>query len=345
MMVLKAVLFAAAMFVAAAFMGNNLRKEDESPFIAIVYGFMLQWAAAFLAAVPLIVKERTLSELTRILIPVYILLVITGLIKGIKSLGAKREFKPFTKLDRSEIIYLSLFLGIVLFQLYKTVFYAYADGDDAFYVASARIAEASGKMYRLDAYVGITTPVPYRYALAPFPMWVAMLARVSTIDSAALSHSVLAPMLIAVTYFLYNEISKLLFGSENREKRYMFLTLVAVFEMFSNVSTSTSGKFLLTRARQGKEALACIVLPLLFYCFLRIVKSESEIKMRDYVTLFVIAVASSLTSLLANVLVPLAFFGAGIWMLVKRKKFVNILLLGACLCVNLATVILYIKIR
>lgn len=345
MMVLKAVLFAAVVFVAAAIMGNNLRKEDESAFIAVVYGLILQWAAAFVVFVPLVIMQRDLADAIKILPVIYGIILLAGLIKTVRAFGKNPVHMATARLGRNEMIYAGLFLGIVLFQLYKIIFYAYADGDDAFYVASARIAEVSGKMYRLDAYVGITTPIPYRYALAPFPMWIAMLARISGIDSATLSHSVLAPMLIVVTYFLYNEISKLLFGTENREKRFMFLTLVAVFEMFSNVSTSTSGTFLLTRARQGKEALACIILPLLFYVFFRMVKENGKVGAADYIRFFAIAVAASLTSLLANVLVPIVFLSAAIWMLVKRKSILNIFLLGACLSVNLATILLYIKVR
>ena len=229
--------------------------------------------------------------------------------------------------------------------LYKTIFYAYADGDDSFYVATARTAEISDTMYLLDAYVGVPLSEPnYRYGFAPFPIWIATLARVGRIDATTLSFSILSPMLILVTYFLFNEISKLLFGAQNREKRYMFLILAAVFEMFSNVSTSTAGTFMLTRARQGKEALACIVLPFAFYELFRLLKADGNVKLRDFLILFATASAASLTSLLGNVLVPLMFMAAGIWMIVKRKNIKNILLLAMSVAVNVCTVLLYMKI-
>ncbi|MBO4679042.1 MAG: hypothetical protein J5626_05170, partial [Lachnospiraceae bacterium] len=338
MIAVKVVLAAAAMLVAAALMGYNFKREDESTLMAVVYGFIIEWALAFFVATPLVIKEQSLTLVVKILVPLYIVCMAAGLIRAVLANRKSRKDTESVKkvaLKPSEIVYLGLFLGIVLFELYKTIFYAYADGDDAFYVATAKIAEASDRMYLLDAYIGIPTEIPYRYAFAPFPIWIAALARISGIDSTTLSFSVISPVLILVTYFLYSEISKLLFGAENREKRYMFLCLAAIFEMFSNVSTSTSGTFMLTRARQGKEALACIIIPFAFYELFRVVKADGEIKFKDFVILFVTASAASLTSLLGNVLVPIMYFGAGIWMLIGRKKFKNMLFLALSIVVNL----------
>jgi len=346
MIILKAILFAGAMLLSAAMMGNNLRRTGEGALMSVVYGFILQWAVAFFVATPLVLMEKTLSLVVKITMPIYGVLFITGLIRTILDARKCKESVQRKPLSFSEAMYLALFLGIVLFELYKTIFYAYADGDDSFYVSTARIAEASDSMYILDAYIGIPlNEPPYRYAFAPFPMWIAALARVSGIDSTTLSFSLLSPMLILVTYLLYNEISKLLFGEDNREKRYMFLTLAALFEMFSNVSTSMSGTFMLTRARQGKEALACIILPLVFYELFRLIKAGGEIKFRDFTVLFSIASAASLTSLLGNVLVPLMLVSTGIWMLVKRKNFKNIVFLAMSVSVNLVTILAYIKIN
>ena len=346
-MILKAVLVAVILFVAAAILGNNLRKDDEGAGIAVVYGFIIEWAVVFFVATPAVILGKPLSLVVKIAVPVYGVLLITGLVRLFLMMRTGKIKTERKALSTSEIVYLGLFFGIVLFELYKTIFYAYADGDDSFYVATARIAEVSDSMYRLDAYIGIDigTSIPFRYALAPFPIWIAMLARVSGVDSATLSFSILSPMLVVVTFFLYNEISKLLFGRENREKRYMFLALTAVFEMFANVSTSTAGTFMLTRARQGKEALACIILPLVFYELFRIVKADGDIKFLDFVTLVATTSAASLASLLGNVLVPLMLAGAGIWLIVKRKNFKNILLLAMSVVVILLTILLYLKIN
>lgn len=344
MLIIRSLLFVAVMVTAATGMGNLIRRDDEGRLMALVYGFAAEWAIAFAVGVPLVLTEKKLSLLTVILMALYATLFVAGtaatVVRGRKGVQ-KVARQP---LKGSEIIYLGIFLSIVLFELYKTIFYAYADGDDSFYVASARIAEASDTMYKLDAYIGTPAPLPYRYVFAPFPMWIASLARVSGIDSATLSHSVLAPMLIVLTYIIFNEISKLLFGEENREKRYIFLILAAVFELFSNVSTSTAGTFMLTRARQGKEALACIILPLLFYKLFKIAKEGGDVCFKDFVTIFVIVGAASLSSLLGNILVPIMLLGAVIWMFVMRKGLKNAVLIGSPVVINMITVLLYMKI-
>ena len=345
MLIVRALLFVAVMLVAATGMGNLIRRDDEGRLMAVVYGFAIEWALAFAVGVPLVLLEKRLSLLAAVLMGLYLVLFLAGLIVTIMR-ARKGAGKPAGKpLSGSEIVYLGIFLSIVLFVLYKTVFYAYADGDDSFYVATARVAEASDRMYLLDAYIGTPAPIPYRYAFAPFPMWVASLARVSGIDSATLSHSVLAPMLIVLTYIIFNEISKLLFGEENREKRYMFLILAAVLELFSNVSTSTAGTFMLTRARQGKEALACIILPLLFYKLFKIAKEGGKVGFRDFITIFAITGAAALSSLLGNILVPIMLFGAVIWMFATGKGLKNAVATGLPVVISLITVLLYLKMR
>ena len=345
-MIFRCMIFVAVFLIMTAMIGYNLKRDDESPLMTIVYGLAISWALAFLVGVPLIIKHKPLSLMMWILLALYAVLAVLGLFMFIrKRIGAKEKasIAPFKK---SEMIYLGLFLGIVAFQLYKTIFYACADGDDAFYIATARTAEVSNRMYELDAYIGVPiAEMPFRYVFAPFPMWEAVLARVSGVHTATLAHTVLPPILIIVTYILYNEISKLLFGAENREKRFMFLTLTAVFEMFANVSTSTSGTFLLTRARQGKEALACIILPLLFYELFRLARADGEVKFKDLLILFAAFGAASLSSLLGNVLAPIMVAGAVLWMLVRRKRFKNIVLICTPVIISAATVLMYLKIR
>lgn len=345
-MILRCVIFVAVFLPATAMIGYNLKRDDESLLMTLVYGLIISWALAFVVGVPLIIKHKPLSLMLWILLALYGVLAATGLFMCIRRriiAGPKAPIAPFKK---SEIIYLGLFLGIVAFQLYKAIFYACADGDDAFYIATARTAEISNRMYELDAYIGVPVDeMPFRYVFAPFPMWEAVLARVSGVHTATLAHTILPPILIIVTYILYNEISKLLFGAENREKRFMFLTLTAVFEMFANVSTSTSGTFLLTRARQGKEALACIILPLLFYELFRLARAEGELKIKDLMLLFATFGAASLSSLLGNVLAPIMIAGAALWMLVKRKRFGNIVLICTPVIISAATVLMYLKIR
>lgn len=287
-------------FILFPFLLGALFKGEETGYaVSLAYGFAVEWATFFVLAIPAIIFKRSLSELIYPVLGIWLVLSVVG---GVLFVKSKKQFKRCV-LSKTEIIYLGIFLAIVGFQLYKAVFYAYEDGDDAFYVATSQIANASDRMFLMDAYKGTATTMEYRYALAPFPIWIAMVSRLSGVNVATLSHVIIPVVFISLTYIIYNEIAGLLFNGE-REKKYMLLSLVALFEMFSNVSTSTSGTFLLTRARQGKEALACIVIPLVFLEVYRIIKSGYDIKFRQWAFLVVLCTAGALTSVFANLLIP-----------------------------------------
>lgn len=319
-------------------MGLLFKGEGAGCAISLAYGFVAEWAVFFVMAIPAIILKRSLSELIYPVLGLWLIGAFAGAIYFFKSGKCKIRWNALTK---SEIVYLGIFLAIVAFQLYKTVFYAYADGDDSFYVATSQVANASDKMFLADAYKGDATSIEYRYALAPFPIWIAMVSRLSGVNVATLSHVIIPVVFIILTYIIYNEIAGILFA-EDKEKKYMFLSLVAVFEMFSNVSTSTSGTFMLTRARQGKEALACIVIPLMFFVIFRMIKSGFELPLMRWFLLLLISVGASLTSVFANILVPFMVLFLVICEIVQKCPLKRILASCVVVLPNLCVALLYI---
>lgn len=319
-------------------MGLLLRKEKESLLISFVYGYILQWAIFFVVCVPEIIKKGTLSRVSKITIAVYAVCAVLGLVKYFLT---KKERNRPAVLSKSEIIYLAVFLGLVLFQIYKALFFAYEDGDDSFYVSISQYSAVADRMYTADAYRGTPTVIWYRYALAPFPEWIASFAQRTGINAAIFSHTIIPPVFIVITYIIFNEIAKLLF-KEDAEKRYMFLALIAVFEMFENVSTSTSGTFLLTRARQGKEALACIVLPLLFFEIFCVIKNDCKISFSMFVLMVCTGISASLTSMFGNMLAPVMTAFLLLYILIKKKGLKSFILTGLTIVPNALAVLLYL---
>lgn len=322
-------------------MGLILFRKNENILMALPYGYIVEWAMFVAVSIPLIILQKPFSMMySASVIAEGILCVIGILFFAFKTRSAEK--KQFLPLSRSEMVYLGLFLAIVFFQLFKAAFFSYEDGDDAYYVAVSQVVDMENVPYSVDPYLGRPISVNYRYALAPFPVFASVISVFSGANASMVSHLVLPLVLIPITYVIYNEISKLLFG-EDREKRYMFLTLTAVYEMFSAVSTSTAGRFLLTRARQGKEALANIIIPLLFLVILRVVKKSGEYSFLDWVTLFATCLAASLTSLFGNILAPLMIFFLFVYYLVKNKKLGCALWLAASIVPNIISVLLYVK--
>ena len=170
-----------------------------------------------------------------------------------------------------------LFLALLGFQLYRAAAYASFDGDDAYYVVESLIAQQADTMYSILPYTGRHTGLDIRHALAVFPMWIAFVADKSHIHATILSHTILPLILIPLSYLVYYEIGRVLFREKpeadirsagSRENLPVFMILMAMFQIFGNVSIYTNETFFLTRTWQGKAVAGSLVIPALLWLFL-----------------------------------------------------------------------------
>lgn len=170
-----------------------------------------------------------------------------------------------------------LFLILLGFQLYKAVAYASYDGDDAYYVVESLIAQQADTMYSILPYTGRHTGLDIRHAMAVFPMWIAFVATKSHIHATILSHLIMPLVLIPLTYLVYYETGRILFGRTggnhetfSSENLPVFMIIMGVFQIFGNVSIYTNETFFLTRTWQGKTVAGSLVIPALLWLFLMI---------------------------------------------------------------------------
>lgn len=168
-----------------------------------------------------------------------------------------------------------LFLLLLLFQLVQAVRMTYGDGDDAYYVAVSGITENAETMYRKLPYTGGTTHVDIRHGLAPFPIWIAFLARISGIRAVSVAHVAVPLVLIPATYLIFYLLGRKLF--EGKEKRIpLFLIFTELLVLFGDYSLYTVENFMLARSRQGKAALGSIVVPMMFFLLLILLQQIQE---------------------------------------------------------------------
>lgn len=212
-----------------------------------------------------------------------------------------------------------LFFALLGFQLYKAVAYASFDGDDAYYVVESLLAQEAGVMYRILPLTGGSTGIDVRHALAVFPMWIAFVSVRAGIHATIVSHVVMPLVLIPLTYLLYYEIGRVLFARENFP---VFMILMAVFQIFGNVSIYTTETFFLTRTWQGKAVAGALAIPAVLWLFLLLCsgKRENDIEMeqekedrRGLWFLFVcvqmsVGICSSIAVFLVSILTALTAF-------------------------------------
>ena len=326
MLVLKISLICISVWLTAIIAGliyKNARK-DASFAMSSVWGLLTMWGLFWPCAVFCIVKKLTLTTVMELYLPVLGAWCVFSVVIYIFTMRKKEKSnETFQKFTRAEVIYLGLFLGIVLYQLFKSVFFSYADGDDSYYVAMAQSARTQGSLYAQDAYTGASVELATRYAFSPFPIFISLLSQLSGINAVTVAHICMPVILIPITYVIFNNVATSLFG-DNRAKRYMFLTLSAVFVMFGGYSFNTAEMFMLSRARQGKEALASIVIPALFALLLSIIKEEEKkITWKNYIAIIFLSISAALCSMFGNVLVLLMLFAYFVYLFFVKASWME----------------------
>lgn len=295
------VLILAVLLLAVPFLAGGLfvraGEEGIKPIFRWISGQMLLWAGFQAICVPLLLSQADFKSVVVLFGGYTGLLILFGFAAEGRRLAALRGIKGKKSPERlpgKELLLWAVFLLLFLFQIYRAIFYTYADGDDAYYVAVSATTESSDRMYIALAYTGhAATALDLRHGLAPFPIWIAFLARVSGMPVAITAHIAVSMALIAMGYGVLALIGTQLF--QERKKFLLFLILTELLVLFGGYSIYTPENFMLARSRQGKAALASLVIPfivfLLLYLFRQI--DEGKAVYRRYYLLLAAAVVSA----------------------------------------------------
>ena len=197
-MIAVRLLWLAVLLVAIpAWVGNcflNVDKPCRNPVFLWISGQMLLWAGFQVICVPVILLEGRMWMVTVAYCGYILVLLAAATVRYFRqsrTLRAVREAKP----EKAEIILWVLAGVLLLVQLVLAVLMVYGDGDDAYYVAISAAAEESGRMYQKIPYTGMHTELDVRHGLAPFPIWIAWLARMTGISTVVVAKTLLPVVL------------------------------------------------------------------------------------------------------------------------------------------------------
>lgn len=269
-LILVLLLGAAPVLVGGLFVPAD-REGFDLPF-RWVSGQMFLWAGFQIICVPLILLHqnhnfRHLCILFGGFMAAAVLAALGAEVRRKKEPKKLLAEKRGRERDKVAFVLWLLVLGLLLLQMVLAAVMAYEEGDDAYYVATAVITEGSDTMYQILPYTGFTTGLDARHGLAPFPVWVAFLSRLSGVHAAAVSQVVLPVVLIAMAYSVFFLTGRRLVG-DNRRGFPLFMLFLELLVMFGGQSLYTSENFLLVRTAQGKAVLAGIVIPFLVWLLL-----------------------------------------------------------------------------
>lgn len=321
--------------------GTMFERTQRNWLFAWCSGQITLWAGFLFICVPMILCEKSFMTVCHVFNGYTLSLVLFALIlKGRENFLLGKNKKSVlhneikNKLTVRQGILWGIFACLFVFQLWMTVFWAYEEGDDAFYLATATITEASNTMYIRLPYTGATTGLDARHGLAPFPVWIAYLGRMSGMHPITVGQIVLPVAIVGMAYSVYGLVVAHL-CKERKENIPLFMILVELLILFGGYSLYTTENFLLVRASQGKAVIANIILPFLLFLFLRILSGAEEEKGKsigEWVLVALTAIAGCLCSTQGTILVCIMLGITGVCAALEYKK-IKVLLQAAICCV------------
>lgn len=348
-----------------AMVGELLRGVSKSagelPF-RWISGQILLWAGFQLICVPMILLEQNFSQLQRafqlytvLLLGVSFLVVLRRIWKRKRSgsSAACREASRPKSMQlpaprpRSWYILWGIALLLLLFQLLMIGFLAYEEGDDAFYVALSTITMDSDTMYRKLPYTGSATGLDARHGLAPFPMWIAYLAKTAGIPAATAAHIAAPIILVLIAYALYYLLGKKLLAERLQQLPFFFI-LAELMVLFGGYSVYSAENFLLVRTSQGKAVIANIILPfllLLLLLLLEKLEKAEKIGFSHWLLLSMTMISGCLCSTLGSLLTCMLMGIVGICGAVCYRKWKLLLPMAICCVPPACYALLYFTIR
>lgn len=360
---------------------EHLPKKLQTAGVTLLIGYLLLFALLEMVGIPIMLLS-VYHGYSRMVI-LYAALQILGagagygfwIYRGKKARktnlsGALKETDNILWLRRAPYdswegrLLLVLFLLLVGFQLCMAFTRASFDGDDAYYVVQALTAQQTDTLYRIDPNRGVSMPLDARHALALFPIWEAFVGTMCGIHATVMAHSVAPLFLIPLTYLIYYEIGRELFCNK-KSLLPMFMVLMALWQMFGNVSIYTTETFFLTRTWQGKSFAGNFIIPAVFWIFLCLFREEerenqqkldlgaeadAEGKNRKiqrensgslWILLTLLNLASGASSSLAVLLSCALTMGLGMLLTIRSRRFRNLIYAGLSCVLGGIYVILY----
>lgn len=311
-------------------------KNRKNVIFMWISGQMLLWAVFQILCVPLILLEQDFSMVEILFSAALVGLLFLATVQYWRQNRGKRWNLVPEKADRQTCMLWGLFLVLLLVQLLLAVILVYNDGDDAYYVALSAATEESGGMYQKHPYTGLATALDIRHGLAPFPIWIAWLARMTGLPAVMVAKTLLPLALISMTYGVFYLIGSRILWPGGEGKKWslpVFLICTEVLVIFGDYSFYTVENFMIARSRQGKAALGSILIPMIFFLLLdllRRMQEEQKLPFAFWLLLGAVMTSCCLASTMGAMLACMLVGTSGICAAVCYKRWKILLPMFVC---------------
>lgn len=351
MTVLRILVAVLLLLVIPAVVGSLFRREVDQnvsgPIFWWVSGQIFLWACFQLLCVPLILMEGDFKIVIAGYTLIQALAVLAAVVRGFrkrKTVSAASWVRGFDRKKSVRSVLWILFWALLIFQLIQAVRMTYRDGDDAFYVAITSITQEAETMYRKLPYTGFGTELDVRHGLAPFPVWISYLAKMTGIQGVSMAHVVVPVALIAMTYGVFYLLGGILL-QEKKDVLPLFLIFTEILVLFGDYSFYTVENFMIARSRQGKAALGSIVIPVLLLLLLLLLRKLQEggaVSLQYFVLLAAANAAGCLCSTMGAMLCCMLVGIVGVCGALVYKKWKMLIPMAFCCLPNVCYAFLYL---
>lgn len=233
--------------------------------------------------------------------------------------------------------------ALVLMQIATYFFGVHRDDDDSFFVAMSAAAVGTDTVFEYDPYTGeLYDTLPMRYVLSPFPVFTAVLSRLSGVHVATVAHTMMPVFLLGLTYAIYVLLGKELFKGKKVETAW-FVIWISLMSLFMSETVYMQGTFSLIRIWQGKAILTATLLPYVLYLGYRKYRDRST--KREWMILLFTMLACTLVSSMGIILGAIMTGIMGIIVYCKQRNKKDLFTYMYCCIPNVLLAILYVIFR
>lgn len=292
-----------------------LKKENIDSLPVCLIGFILYYALFQLINLPLVLSFQTLKTNTLI----WSIFCIASFTLSIIFCKEKWIFLYFSLLNTIKKMSILGWVSIGTITLLIVLCTAnnYNDYDDAYYIGNINTSLETNTMYLYNPLTGDKLQWLFlRYALSSYMMANAVICQVLHLPAIIIMKVVLPLVFIVLSSMIYYKIAKIFF-QEDAYAPYLFLIFLTLLNIFGNYSIYSSSRFYLLRTAQGKSITSSIILPFMFYIYIRLFKEHKDIFY--WVLLFFISIAAASITLTATFLFALSMCAFAIVLCITKK--------------------------
>lgn len=273
-LVVKGILALILLGAVPFFMGNavcEMLKMKKSIAELYFWGMVVWWAVFQLITVPAVFLKASFSVVIVGVSSVMILIYLYGVYK--------KKFPSFLiKTNKTnEKVFAFLAVLIVFLFLIFSLLGQHGDADDSRFVVNAVDICRTNRLFLTDPVTGQElsswTGELIKDLTAPWAVFVAYCAKITTIHPTIMAHTVLHFVLNVLAICLWEMYAQEFFENDIVHKS-IFVILAVLLNIYGSFSVYSAECFFITRLWQGKAVVAAIGIPAMVLLCIRIYKAD-----------------------------------------------------------------------